>query len=243
MRKMFLLFLLTIGLTTFGQRSDGFFISEYCFIDPVLLKTSRVDRIEIKLFGQNRKLGKIEMFLDSNQRLIEQITYDADSIKSTKYNSTNLTQFACPIERPDYIKNCEFERITMTESRGAYRITTFDNDGKVTLDRWKPGTKLLEIKRQFFYNSNNLLDSIKLEDITKDNKIDKKELYIYKYENEKLVSITQLINSSVGYQNAGLFKYKEFKCGLVKKMEATSYFGQYTAKVEFKYYSKENLLK
>jgi len=243
MKKILLIFLLTSGLAVFGQRSDGFFIQECCFVDPYLLKAHKVDKIEIQVFGQNKKLGKIEMFLDSNQRLIEKITNYADSIRSTKYQSTTLTQFACPIERPDYIKNCESGRITETESNGAYRITKFDNDGKVIIDRWKPGTKLLEIKRQFFYNSNNLLDTIKLEDITNDNKIDKKELYVYKYESERLISITQLISSSLGYQNAGLFKFKEYKCGLVKKMEVRSYFGQYTAKVEFKYYSKENLLK
>ena len=243
MKKVFLIFLLMQGLIVFGQRSDGFFIQEYCFVDPVLLKALKVDRFEIQLFENNRKRGKLEIFLDSNQRMIKQIADYADSLRTTTYESTTISQFACPFVRPDYIKNCESCRITKTESNGAYRITAFDLSGKVTSDRWKPGSKLLEIKRHFIYTNDNLMDTIYLEDIKIDGGVDKKELHIYKYNDGKLISISQLINFGDGYQSAGLFKFKNHNCGLVKKMEGRAYFGQYNAKVEFKFYSNGQVLR
>jgi len=242
MKNVFLTFLFMQALIVFGQRSDGFFVQEYCFIDPVLLKGLKVDKFEIQLFENNRKTGKLEIFLDSNQRMIKQIADYADSIRTTMYESTTISQFACPVARPDYIKNCDGGRITKTESNGAYRITAFDLDGKVTSDRWKPGSKLLEIKRQFIYTNENLMDTVYLEDIKIDGSIDKKELHIYTYDDGKLISISQLINFSDGYQDAGSFQFKNYNCGLVKRMEGKAYFGQYKAKVEFKFYSSGQLL-
>lgn len=242
MKKVFLTFLLMQTLIVFGQRSDGFFVQEYCFVDPSLLKVFKVDKFEIQIYENNRKTGKLEIFLDSNQRMIKQIADYADSIRTTTYESTTISQFACPTVRPDYIKNCELGRITKTESNGAYRITEFDLDGKITGDRWKPGNKLLEIKRKFIYTSDNLMDTVYLEDIKIDGSVDKKELHIYKYDDGKLISISQLINFSDSYQNAGSFKFKNYNCGLVKRMEGRAYFGQYNAKVEFKFYSSGQVL-
>jgi hypothetical protein len=37
-------------------------------------------------------------------------------------------------------------------SNGAYRLSlAFDLDGRVTSDRWRPGSKLLEIRRTVYY--------------------------------------------------------------------------------------------
>ncbi len=86
------------------------------------------------------------------------------------------------------------------------------------------------------------MDTVYLEDIKIEGNIDKKELHIYAYEDGKLISISQLISFSDGYQDAGSFKFKNYNCGLVKKMEGKAYFGQYKAKVEFKFYSSGQLL-
>ncbi len=83
MKRIFLTFLLMQALLVFGQRSDGFFVQEFCFIDPVLLKSLKVDKFEIQLFENNRKTGKLEIFMDSNQRMIKQIADYADSIRTT----------------------------------------------------------------------------------------------------------------------------------------------------------------
>lgn len=243
MRSFLLIFLIAQSLLAFGQRSDGFFVQEYCFVDPKLLKEFKVDKLEIQVYENNRKAGKIEIFLDSNQRMVKQIVDYADSIRTTLFASTTISQFACPIVKPDYIKSCESGRITKTESNGAYRITSFDEKGNVTSDHWKPGNNLLEIKRKFIYGKNNLIDTINVEDIKSDGGIDKRELHLYKYSVDQLVSITQLISSSNGYQDAGLFKFKYFECGLVKRMEGKGYFGQYKAKVDFKFYSKGQVLR
>ena len=238
-----MIFLFIQSLSIFGQRSEGFFVQEYCFVDPLLLKALKVDKFEIQLFENNRRRGKLEIFLDSNQRMIKQIANYADSIKTRAFKSTTISQFACPIVIPDYIKNCESGRITRTESNGAYRITAFDLDGKVMSDRWKPGNKSLEIKREFIYTNNDLMDTIYVKDINLNGGVDKEELNIYKYDGDKLISISQLIGNSDIYQNAGVFKFKNYNCGLVKKMEAKAYFGEYNAKVEFKFYSKGIVLR
>jgi hypothetical protein len=44
------------------------------------------------------------------------------------------------------------------------------------------------------------------------------------------------------YQEEGEFKFKYFNSGLVKRMEGTGYSGRIKAKIEFKYYSKGQLL-
>ena len=243
MQKLFLTFLITQSIIAFGQRSDGFFVQEFCFVDPNLLKVFKVDKFQIQIYENNRKIGKIEIFLDSNQRMTKQIVNYADSIRTTAFESTTISQFACPIVRPDYIKNCESGRITKTESNDAYRITTFDTEGKVIGDRWKPGNNLLEIKREFIYTKGNLIDTIYVKDIKNDGGIDKKELHLYQYADDRLVSITQLIDFNNGYQNAGLFKFKNFDCGLIKRMEGTGYFGQYKVKVDFKFYSNGEALR
>jgi hypothetical protein len=87
------------------------------------------------------------------------------------------------------------------------------------------------------------MDSILLEDIANDGHIDKKELHLYNYTGEQLMSITQFIESSEGYQKAGEFKFKNFNCGLVKRMDANAYFGRYKARTEFRYYSKGQQLR
>ena len=243
MRRTIIFFLLSISLTSIGQKADGFFIQEFCFVDVNLIKQLKVDKLEIAVYQNNRKAGTIQVFLDSNSRMIRQIADYNDSITTTLYASTTISQFACPIIKPGYIKECESGLITKTESNGAYRITNFDDEGKVINDRWKPGNNLLEIRRQFIYTKDDLLDTAKVEDIRNDQSIDKTELHLYEYENERLVLIKQLISSSLGFQNAGSFKFRYFKCGLVQKMEGVGYYGVYKARAEFKFYVKDQQLR
>lgn len=238
MGRLLIILTLLCCTTAYAQRSDGFFIQELCFIDPDLLKKLNVDEIHIEVRENNRKRGSVKIFLDSNQRLVKQEADYMKTLRTTYYASTNLTQYACPIEKPDYIKTCEGDRITKTENEGAYRITTYDAAGVVLTDRFKPDSNLLEISRQFVYSTNNLLDTVHLQDLRKDGSIDKREMYIYAYDNDRLKLLTQYISSSEGFSKAGEFKYRNFDCGLVKKMEGVGYWGQYKAETRFAYYSK-----
>ncbi|MEP7163540.1 MAG: hypothetical protein ABI741_02540 [Ferruginibacter sp.] len=241
MRKLLYAILQVLCLSSPGQKSDGFFIQEFCFIDIDLIKQLKVDKFEIAIYQNNSLHGRLEIFLDSNFRMIKKVSY-ADSITATDYASTSLTQYACPIIKPGYIKECVSGRITKTAYQGAYRMTSFDAQGKVTDDRWKPGAKLLEISRQFIY-SNDLIDTIKVEDITTDGRVDKKEIYLYNYQNEKLITIKQLVSYGDSYYVAGKFNFKYYDLGLLQRMKGTGYSGQLKAKVEFKYFSKGQLLK
>lgn len=244
MKKLLLISLLFSGISSYAQRADGFFAFEFSFIDPLLLKELQVDKFEIEFFSNNRKTGWVEIYLDSNQQMIKRISEYGGTVNTSLYAATNITQFACPVEKPSYIKNCEGGRITATDNAGAYRKTVFDSNGRVLEDRFKPRPAALEIKRKFIYQGNDLLDSILVEDIKTDGSIDKKELYLFQYNNdERLIAVKQLIEYSTGYREEGSFTYKYFNSGLVKTTEGNTYLGQYSMKTGFKFYSKGVLLK
>jgi len=242
-RRLLLVLLLIQNMIANGQRAEGFFLQEFCFVDPTLLKTFKVDKIELEVFENNRKSGSQEVFLDSNQRLIKKVSRYHDSTQINNYESTSISQFACPSVKPDFIKQCESGCITRTETDGAYRITSFDTEGKVISDRWKPGANRFEINRQIIYTKEGLIDTIRIKDVKDDGSIDKRELLIYSYNNDQLTSITQLVSFSEGFEDAGKIKFKDLDCGLVKKMEGYAYFGRYKMRVEFKYYSKGKQVK
>lgn len=243
MRQFILLALLVLNSFLLkAQRADGFFIQEFCFVDINLVKQLKVDKIDIVLYANNRYTGKVQLFLDSNYRKIREIVDYGDSTRVAEFASTTISQFSCPVNRPDYIKECVNGRITRTNSRGAYRETTFDSAGRVIADKWRPGEALLEINREFSYSKSDLLTAASLKDIRKDGSIDKEELHLFEYENERLVEIKQLIKSTGDFQEAGKFNFKYYGFGLMKAMEGTGYFGRYKARVEFKYYSKHGHL-
>lgn len=83
-----------------------------------------------------------------------------------------------------------------------------------------PGENLLEMSRRFIYKENNLLDTAKLEDIK-----------------------ARFIDIGTGFNETGRFTHKYFDWGLVKIMDGTGYAGRYKAKIEFKYYSNNQLLR
>lgn len=243
MRQFILLALLVLNsFLTKAQRADGFFIQEFCFVDINLIKQLNVDRIDIVLYANNRYTGKAQLFLDSNYRKVKEIVDYGGSTKVTEFASTTISQFGCPVNRPDYIKECVNGRITRTSSAGAYRETTFDSAGRVVADKWRPGENLLEINREFSYSKNDLLTAAYLKDIRKDGSVDKEELHLYEYKDERLVEIKQLIKSTNDFQEAGKFNFKYYDFGLTKTMEGAGYFGIYKARIEFKYYSKHGHL-
>ncbi|RZM27338.1 MAG: hypothetical protein EOO88_13715 [Pedobacter sp.] len=109
-------------------------------------------------------------------------------------------------------------------------------------ESWKPTKDASTIERKFSYNSLGLLDTVYLGDGKQDGSYRKIEMIVYRYTDEKLVSISQSVDVGGGLQKAGSFQYKNYKCGLVKNMEGNVYFGQYRMRVEFVFYSKGQIV-
>ncbi|RZM27339.1 MAG: hypothetical protein EOO88_13720 [Pedobacter sp.] len=127
-----LLFLLLVVLHAgagSAQRSDGFFVQELCFVDPVLLRQLQVDKIEVKLTENFKKKKKFEVYLDSSQRLIRKVITAGDSVSTIEYPGAPLSLYACPTVNPGYVKECVNGRVTRTQTPTSLRVTEFDAAG------------------------------------------------------------------------------------------------------------------
>jgi hypothetical protein len=231
--------LLSLAGPAKAQRSDGFFVQELCYIDIDLLKKLKINRIEITLYEFNKKSKTAQLFLDSNCRKIKDIVTQGGSTETNEYASTSIADFNCPIVTPDYIKECVNGRVTKTVNGQSYRLMAYDSAGRIISDKWKPSSSALEISREFAYSKNDLLDAIHNKDIRKDGSVDKEELFIYHYENDRLSRVEIQVKYSTKFENNGELRYDYYPSGLLKKMHGDIYNGRYSVRTEINYYSAD----